>query len=176
MGCLVHELLTTELPFLQPEWVANQSAFWSDVDPPERQADMDMIIEFCRGERHFPEDALKTSGASASECSFVRSLLLPDPRVRMSASDALRSPWLLGEAGVNCPDAAPPPGSRQGLEDLIRGAKLELFFPEVSATMQNQAEKLTEDLVKRGCVRGLATSLQLLILYDLIILIGNAHS
>lgn len=177
MGCLVHELLTTEIPFLQPEWVANSgSVFWSDVDPPERQADIDMIIEFCRGERIFPGNALQKSGASVSECSFVRGLLLPDPRVRMTASDALQSPWLLGEAGADPPDVVSLPASRQRLENLIRGAKLELFFPEVSATMQIQAERLTEDLIKRGCTRGLATSLQLLILYDLIILIGNAHS
>lgn len=176
MGCLVHELLTTELPFLQPEWVANQSAFWSDVDPPERQADMDMIIEFCRDKRGFPRQALQKARASLSESDFVMGLLLPDPGRRMTAAEALKSPWLTAGPLVAIPKLTYLPGSRQRLEQFIRRAELQMFFPEVKPTVENQAKTLAEELVKRGCTKGIAASLEVLVLYDLVILIGNASS
>lgn len=176
LGCLVHEMLTTERPFLeQIREVDPESTTEFDTVSSEAQADIDMIVEFCRDERCFPGQALQKSGASASETSFVKGLLLPDPRLRLSAVNALASPWISEKPQSGSANALPRPmpGSMQRLRRFTSRNSLERFFPEINAELKSKAEFLAGELVKRGCPRGIAASLEVLVLYDLAILIGT---
>lgn len=92
LGCVVHELLTSEKPFL--EVFDSTEGEISGIDPPEEQADVDMIIEFCRNERAFPDEVLQKSAVSTSATKLVKALMVPDPRLRISAAEALKSEWL----------------------------------------------------------------------------------
>lgn len=100
LGCVVHELLTTERPFLEAghQDGSTESEVFSGLDTSERQADIDMIIEFCRGERDFPEEGLQASGASTSAILLVKGLLLADPCLRTSAAEALGNLWFSEES------------------------------------------------------------------------------
>lgn len=100
LGCVVHELLTTERPFLEAghQDGNTESEVLSGLDTSERQADIDMIIEFCRAERDFPEEALQASGASTNAILLVKGLLRADPCLRTSAAEALGNLWLSEES------------------------------------------------------------------------------
>lgn len=179
MGCLVHELLTTQRPFHQividVEYYLESTILLDYPDEP--QADMDKLIEFCRGEIEFPTEVLLESGASKVETSFVKRLMLPDPRLRMSAAKALRSPWLSGEPQSDDLDVKHVPISHQLLLHFIKAQKLHRFFPgatsETILPLIQKTEELAAALMNMGCVKGTATSLGALVLYDLVILIGN---
>lgn len=179
LGCLVHEMLTMERPFLEvPEYESYQeSTMLLDEDPDGPSADMEMIVDYCRGERGFPGQALKKSGASIIETSFVMALMRADPSQRMSAPTALKSAWFLGERQSGRKAVKPISGSDQRLLKFIKVQRLERFFPtDVSDSLlpeAHQAHDLALALIKRGCSRGTAASLSMLVLYDLVILIGK---
>lgn len=175
LGCLVHEMLTTERPFLEDAHDSDpESSLQFDTCTFEPQADIDMIIEFCRDERDFPGEVLEKSGASAGETGFVKALLLPDPRLRLTAVNALASPWISGqsESGSVTVTLATRPSSIQRLTRFVDEKDLTKFFPEITTELVGQAEMLVTELMKQGCPKGIATSLEVLVLYDLALLIG----
>lgn len=173
LGCLVHEMLTTERPFLeQAQKDDPESSMQFETFASELQSDIDMIIEFCRDQIDFPAEALQRSGVSPSETSFVKALLLPDPRRRLSAVDALTSPWISGKSQSGSTNASTAmPGSFQRLTSDISRNSLQKFYPEIAAELGYTAEFLATELIKRGCPRGIAASLEVLVLYDLALLI-----
>lgn len=175
LGCLVHEMLTTERPFIeQAHEVDPESSLLFDTCASEPQIDIDMLIDYCRDERCFPEQALKKSGGSVSQIRFVKALLLPDPHRRISAVNALASPWMLGEPK---PGIAKVPtimlGSHERLKRWVERNSLQMFYPEIPAPLVTTAEFFATELLKQRCPRGIAASLEELVLYDLVILIGT---
>lgn len=94
LGIIVHEILTSEIPFLQTDSdQMSESGFESELAPPE--VDMTQLYEYCHGYREFPIESLQNSQVSKDGKDFVMGLLAASPRARMSAADALKSPWLL---------------------------------------------------------------------------------
>lgn len=95
LGCVVHEILTLKIPFLEP--ISASDRDWLDLQTaqPPPQPDMDILSDFCSGRAKFPAGILRQSQVSECGISFVESLLVADPQSRLSAKDALQSPWLL---------------------------------------------------------------------------------
>lgn len=97
LGCLVHEILTSEIPFLETPFsnIDLDSDMMSGLDFPQRQIDMEMLSKFCSSGIDLPVRVLQDSGASSNEIDFLKKLLVPHPHRRVAAKDALRIPWLL---------------------------------------------------------------------------------
>lgn len=91
---MVHEILTSEIPFLQTDLdPISESGFESELAQPE--VDMAQLYEYCYGYKEFPIESLQNSQVSKDGRDFVMGLLVAKPSARMSATDALMSPWLL---------------------------------------------------------------------------------
>lgn len=56
---------------------------------------MNLLCQYCNGTRDFPTATLKGSHVSERGVIFVKSLMAANPASRISASDALKSSWLL---------------------------------------------------------------------------------
>lgn len=175
LGCVVHEMLTTERPFIeQAHAVDPESSLLFDTCTSEPQIDIDVLIDFCRDEKFFPEEPLQKSGGSVNQIRFVKALLVPDPCLRLSAVNALASPWMSGEPQPGIVEAPTIMlGSHGRLTRWIDRNSLQMFYPEIAAPLVSTAEFLTTQLMKQGCPRGIAVSLEVLVLYDLVILIGT---
>lgn len=94
LGIMTHEVLTSEIPFLQVDSDRmSESGFESELLAPE--IDMAHLYEYCYGHKGFPLDSLQNSQVSEKGQKFVMGLLVANPSARMSATDALESPWLL---------------------------------------------------------------------------------
>lgn len=94
LGIMVHEILTSQIPFLQTDLdPMSESGFESELAPPE--VDMAQLYEYCHGYREFPIESLQNSQVSKDGKDFVMGLLVANPSARMSATDALKSLWLL---------------------------------------------------------------------------------
>lgn len=176
LGCLVHEMLTTERPFLLQAVVDDDfgSSMQFDTASSEPEADIDKIIEFCREQQAFPEEALLSSGVGELERRFVKALLLPDPNLRLSAVNALASPWISGGPELRSARALTAvPGSVQRLTRSVARNSLQKFYPEIGEQLAGRAQFLGTELLKRGCPRGIAAALEILVLYDLALLIST---
>lgn len=79
LGVIVHEILTSEIPFLGNDKTSNAAA----------------ISQYCCGLDPFPSQSLRTSGVGETAREFVESLMVVNPGGRASAADALKSAWLL---------------------------------------------------------------------------------
>lgn len=100
LGAVVHKILTTEIPFLD-EGPGGSSALISGIDvgsATEQYAEIDMSLlsDYCRGERPFPVGSLRKNLVARDGIGFVYSLMVADPRERVSAERALNSVWLGG--------------------------------------------------------------------------------
>lgn len=103
-GCVVHEILTAQVPFLDTDsYSESLSGFGSGMLScsggfrTQINIDMDMISRFCCGKAVFPVEVLHRSQVSEYGIAFIKGLLTADPKSRTSARDALQSPWLLEE-------------------------------------------------------------------------------
>lgn len=110
LGCIVHEILTLQTPFLgsisTPGTVSSgltqgtrssgavSTAKFLGADP-DRPADINALYDFCSGKNEFPIDMLELSRVSNHGIEFVKGLLIANPGSRLSAKEALQSPWLL---------------------------------------------------------------------------------
>lgn len=103
LGCIVHEILTSEIPFIEAPFL-NDSLFASLLNdssqgPIMQEMDMKLLLDYSHGVIEFPTGSLQKSGVSEEGINFVKKLLEANPRSRMTASDGLKSPWLL-EVGI----------------------------------------------------------------------------
>lgn len=92
LGCLVHEVLTTEIPFL--EMISADSTGIEQEDSGLQRTDFTSFKSFCDGKTELPLDSLRRSGASDTAVQFLKTLLVADPKCRPPAKEALLSKWL----------------------------------------------------------------------------------
>lgn len=95
LGCLLHEILTSQTPFLGLQ--SDTGTIYSGVavnSAPQIEIDMALFSQFCSGNVDLPTEVLQKSGVSASRIGFVERLLVADPHSRTSASDALSTQWV----------------------------------------------------------------------------------
>lgn len=180
-GCLVHEILTSEIPFLKTHPDGG-----IDGKLPDQQINNGMIIGLCRHKLDFPAKPLQKAGVGKNGIDFVKKLLVPNPRFRTSATKARESPWLSEEPGSDTPhiDSAPndPHGfylqnCRQNLWHFVtmEHPGLISFFPSEGALhpYAQQAERLATVLLEKGFTRDITRALGVLTLYDLVLIIGK---
>lgn len=100
LGCLLHEDLTLKLPFttVDSSWTCDSTisgvALISSTSK-EVEFDYKAFYDFCYGTTNLPTGALRAFNISARGIEFIKSLLVPDPRSRPSAVNAMKSEWLL---------------------------------------------------------------------------------
>lgn len=169
----MHEILTLETPFLE-SGSDLYSTMCSNLGLSERQTDMVMLSSFCAGHTDFPVEVLQKSGVDKYEVDFVRKLLIPDPRLRMSARHALRSAWLVGSELAMVLQSC-----HERLIQFVAKEKpgLTAFFvsnlDETLLPYSYKAGALAMKLLGMGCPKGIACDLGVLTLYDLVLLIGK---
>lgn len=172
LGCLVHEILTSETPFLESDLY---STMCSDTDISEPQTDLAMISNFCQGGIGFPVEALEKSEADKDAINFIEKLMVPNPRLRMSARKALQHTWLVGSEL-----AAIFQKCHERLIRFIKDEKpgLTVFFVgdlnESLLPYTYRAGRLFVKLAEMGCPEAIAYDLGVLTLYDVILHIGNS--
>lgn len=91
LGAIVHQVLTSQIPFLELGDGTGDSSYYTS---PEWSLDGELLLDYCAERVTFPVASLITQGASANAIDFVKSLMIPDPKKRLSAVDALGSVWL----------------------------------------------------------------------------------
>lgn len=92
LGAIVHQILTSKIPFLELVEIEEDSGYSSlEVEP---SIDGELLLDYCAGRLDFPDASLTMHGASKKAIDFVKSLMAPDPKDRVSAGDALESAWL----------------------------------------------------------------------------------
>lgn len=100
LGCLVHELLTAQIPFLESS--DGSSGVDSDLadDMAEPQTDMQLVYQYCNGGA-FPMEPLLNANATDEAIRAVESMLQANPKDRVTARNALQSPWLVNNPYQN---------------------------------------------------------------------------
>lgn len=101
LGCLVHEILTSELPFAEEPFPISYSGILpseeSSGGSTTKQIDMVLLAGYCGGTVVFPTGPLQDSHISDEGIRFLKRLLDPNPGSRMSPAEGLKSLWLLEE-------------------------------------------------------------------------------
>lgn len=100
LGVIVHQILTSEIPFLDIDQDEDMETVMSASDlsitnDPTPEMDMDLVYKYCRGLDPFPSQSLHINGVSDEGKNFVTNLMTADPSNRVSATDALKSIWLI---------------------------------------------------------------------------------
>lgn len=99
LGCVVYELLTSEIPFLDTrddgDGYEDMRGLDSGFENLGTEVDMDSLIEYCRGESEFPSEILQTANVTEQGIDFVKSLMVPNPKERATAASALQNPWVV---------------------------------------------------------------------------------
>lgn len=93
LGFMVHELLTGRTPFLETP-VECLSSGYPTVGTESVTTDMRLMLQFCDGQTGLLLQSLQATDPDAIQ--FIRSLIVPDPRARATADQALRHPWISG--------------------------------------------------------------------------------
>lgn len=101
MGFIVHELLTGKTPFLETP-VELMSSGYPTMETEQVETDMRLLLQFCDGSITFPLSLLEDIKTPNTAIQFVRSLVVPDPRSRASAAQALRDPWITDQPEPRC--------------------------------------------------------------------------
>lgn len=94
LGAVVHKILTAEIPFLDKY---NEVPMTSGLDSgyvTSKEVDIGLLSDYCRKSQVFPTESLLTNKASEDAIDFVKSMMLVDPRARVTAVGALNSRWL----------------------------------------------------------------------------------
>lgn len=117
LGAVIHQVLTSQILFLMLEEGADNSRFSTSSEwpvTPQWSTDFALLQEYCANPLLFPLAGLTLHGASPDAIDFVKSLMVPDPKKRVSAAVAFRSVWLvnvvssLGTTGSTLPKRVPP--------------------------------------------------------------------
>ncbi|KAI5838285.1 kinase-like domain-containing protein [Morchella snyderi] len=110
LGALVHELLTSYIPFFDRVESDSESEEMTDVQAVKSSTstfrqffDSTSLHEFCHQEIEFPTNRLLESGVNSEGIAFVKSLLLANPVHRPEPLSALHGPllcsWIGGVVG-----------------------------------------------------------------------------
>lgn len=91
LGAGIRQVLTSEIPF--PDTYHHSKSMFETSAVPE--IDMAHLVAYFNDTKPFPEESLETHHASKEAIDFVKSLMIVNPRNRVSAVEALNSPWLL---------------------------------------------------------------------------------
>lgn len=139
LGTVVHQILTSEIPFLETYEAMTSMTTTPEpsntAGPAMSTIDYELLYAYCRGS-DFPTQSLQRNGVSYEGIDFVKSLMIADPRKRVSAKDALESRWLINSPFV-----------------LLRGQFAEL---SVYLTVQCSSQLLLEN--DRATIIGLLRS------------------
>lgn len=110
LGVIVHQLLTTKIPFHRIDEQSTESSYY---EAPEWNMDYDLVQDYCADLSAFPLGPLNDCCASPKAIDFVKSLMVPDPKKRPTAADALQSQWLSEAAtAVRPPSPVSQPAAR----------------------------------------------------------------
>lgn len=124
LGCVVHEILTGEIPFREIEYEPDGTTefdFGSEVEDMEPRTDIGTLKSFCDGKTDLPTDLLRRSLVSEVTIEFVKELLVANPDSRAAAKTALASVWIVSEEET---------GSNISIEDT----KIDMIKPTFRAT------------------------------------------
>lgn len=91
LGCLLHEMLTSQTPFLQVERGQFTDMTGVDFFP---QTDMDALFDYCQGDLVLPLESLEASKVSVAGIGLINELLTVNPTERPSAIRTLQHSWL----------------------------------------------------------------------------------
>lgn len=96
LGCIIHEMLTGEIPFLGSiqELGSEFSLETVSNDGLMPQTDITALHAFCNGTIGLPTDSMQKSGVSIAAVECVKSMLVAIPNSRVTAQDALQCEWL----------------------------------------------------------------------------------
>lgn len=92
LGVVVHELLTSEIIFLDNAGRSIYSANTIDSVP---AIDIDLLYNYCRDSELFPVSRLQSNGVSEEWQGFLKRLMAVDPTIRLTAADALSKIWVI---------------------------------------------------------------------------------
>lgn len=106
LGAVLHQVLTSEVPFTETSstmtgMTGMTTLGWSSIDA-------ELLLNYCAGREPFPDASLSKHGAIPDTISFVKSLMVPDPKDRVSAADALKSAWVASIAMSPIIEVPPP--------------------------------------------------------------------
>lgn len=112
LGAVVHQMLTSEIPFteigptnLDSTYQSTTSDFTDQSMTPGSSVDGEMLLDYCAGRESFPVAGLTRHRASATSIAFVKRLMIPNPKDRVSAADALPDRWLSGLISTALPES-----------------------------------------------------------------------
>lgn len=93
VGCILHELLTSEMPFIE---AGHQSDMFSGITMSDftPQVDMGSLLEYCRDESEFPTEILRNAQVDEEGIDLIKTLMNPDPKGRSTTVLTLQHPWL----------------------------------------------------------------------------------
>lgn len=97
LGAVVHQILTSEIPFQDMYDDLGISLSSLDMGSTSTRCatiDMRLLYGYCQGLQSFPTKSFQQCAVSRDGVYFVQSLMAADPRERVSASEALKSDWL----------------------------------------------------------------------------------
>lgn len=121
LGAVVHQVLTSETPFLEIDEISDDSTY----DTMQSSIDGELLLNYCAGRCAFPVASLTSHGASADAVDFVKSLMVPNPNDRLSAASALQSVWLIDVASQEFSDLETHlPGQISVNESAVRGTEV----------------------------------------------------
>lgn len=104
---VVHEVLTSEILFLEPAAIADSFMDSSASTMSTVSVDMDGLFNYCRG-RPISITTLQHHGIGSDGINFVTSLMTANPMGRGSATDALKHNWLGGNPSCDATFDQPP--------------------------------------------------------------------
>lgn len=105
-GALLHEVLTSEIPFLEQALPGDSILDSYDSSPPPISVNMGLLFGYCHGQP-FPITTLQHNRVSADGIDFVKSLMTANPMNRVSAADALNARWFAENPGSEPTIAGP---------------------------------------------------------------------
>lgn len=95
LGCLLHELLTSQTPFLTST-ATPTSDFITGLSESdfEQETDLEFLFKYCHGTVGFPTGKLESAGASVDAINLVQELLSANATDRPTAKEISHHPWL----------------------------------------------------------------------------------
>lgn len=183
-------MLTSQTPFLQVE--ADGFTDMTDMDfMPE--TDTEALFDYCQGDLILPIESLQSSGVSVDGIGLLHKLLAANPTERPSAIGTLQHSWLAEVHLEKKPNTQSDPNPAWGAMSAARLPvtedqcfnNLAMFIEEKNLRccfsyndyelrrLALKAKEMVEELFIRGCNEAVAMDLSILVLYDIVMLIGQ---